>query len=74
MFDFEVAFEVVGHEARPNRVIERMPLRYTSPASIEQLLGEVGLKTEHIYGGFDHQAFDARRSTDIVVIARSLHS
>lgn len=73
IFDFEVAFEVVGRDGRSNRVIERMPLRYTSPAQIEQLLGEVGLEIEHIDGGFDRQAFDARCSEDLVVVARSLH-
>ena len=74
VFDFEVAFEVMDPDGRSNRVIERVPLRYTSPAEIEQLLGKVGLEIEHIYGGFDHQAFDARCSDDVVVVARSSHS
>lgn len=71
VFDFEVAFEVVGRDGRADRVIERVPLRYTPPAEIEQLLGEVGLEIENLYGGFDHQAFDARRSDDVVVVARA---
>ncbi|MCY4113543.1 MAG: class I SAM-dependent methyltransferase [Chloroflexi bacterium] len=74
VFDFEVAFEVIGQDGRSNRAVERMPLRYTSPAEIEQLLRGVGLEFEHVYGGFDHQAFDACRSADFVVIARSVHS
>lgn len=74
VFDFEVAFEVIGQDGRSNRAVERMPLRYTSPAEIEQLLRGVGLEIEHVYGGFDHQAFDARRSDDVVVVARALRS
>ena len=74
VFDFEVAFETMRHDGRSNRVIERVPLRYTSPAEIEKLLEEAGLEIEHIYGGFDRQAFDARCSDDVVVVARSSHS
>ncbi|MCY3913881.1 MAG: class I SAM-dependent methyltransferase [Chloroflexi bacterium] len=74
VFDFEVAFEVVEPDGRANRVIERVPLRYTPPAEIEQILGEAGLEIENLYGGFDHQPFDACRSDDVVVVARALPS
>ena len=73
-FDFEVAFEVVGSDGRAYREVERVPLRYTSPAEIERLLEQAGLEIKDMYGGFDHEAFDAQRSRDLIIVARSLHS
>ena len=71
VFDFEVAFEVVGRDGRPHREIERVPLRYTSPAEVEGLFEQAGFEIEAMYGGFDHEPFDALHSRDLIVIARA---
>jgi len=51
-------YDCLSPDGTLRRITNEVELRYATPAELEELLREAGLRVEHVYGGFDRAPFD----------------
>jgi SAM-dependent methyltransferase len=68
--DVELIYDVTHPDGRHERLVQAVRMRYLFRFEVEHLLARSGFVVEHLFAGFDRQAFGSMYPGELIFVAR----